>query len=206
MKAITPFVAEHFCLLCHHAYTAWETWRALEPHNPEVLKAPNLSVSAARALRRLYRAARDQAILQVVRLHDDATVSGKVTLTIDYIVKYGGWEDAEAEKLRGYQRKLNEFVFGHETSKRNDRLKLVRNQTLAHNDLAAVLVDAPTFLFSAGEDEAYFKVLEEFASLVNQEVCDAGYRFTDQCKRDGAALVRFLYDAAGAPADDAPSA
>lgn len=197
MKAITPFVAERFCLLCHHAYTAWQTWHALEPHDPEQIKPPNLSVAGARALRRLYRAIRDQAILQVVRLHDDATVSGKVTLTIDYVVQYGGWEESVGEVLREKQRKLNEFVFGHETSKRNDRLKLVRNQTLAHNDLAAVLVDAPVFLFRTGEDKAYFQVLEELTSVVNQEVCNAAYRFTDEAERDGAVLVKFLYEQAG---------
>ena len=58
-------------------------------------RAPELEKSwTVDAWARLSFISQEYALLQIVELHDQAVVSGKITLGIDYIVTYGGWSDS----------------------------------------------------------------------------------------------------------------
>jgi hypothetical protein len=193
MTSIAPVVADRFCDLCFRAYETWQTWVALASTDPDTKKPSTLGVAASRAYRRLYWALRDQAILQVVRLHDRARISNKVTLTIDYLARYGGWDEPTSKKVTDLQVELDGFVVC-----KGAGLRVVRNQSLAHNDLAAVLSDQPVSLFVRGEDTDYFRKLEMFAATVSQAAKGIAYMFRPGAKDDAEALAHHLHGGSAA--------
>jgi hypothetical protein len=89
MQALSASVIVEFCKLCGWAYEAWLNHRELFDQNPRAAELQNSW--AGDALARLSVISQEYALLQVVKLHDRAVVSGNVTLGIDYIVTYGGW-------------------------------------------------------------------------------------------------------------------
>lgn len=92
-------------------------------------------------------------MLQIAKLHDPAVVSGRVSLTLDYLVEYGGWDAATRGRLVRIKRTLDKL---------GSIMKLPRNKLIVHNDLAAVMQDTPLGAFSAGADTRYFKSLQRF--------------------------------------------
>lgn len=188
MPALSNIVADRFTQLCDDANYVWQVWRAVAAAEPDRHQPAGLPKKAALAFREMFSAIRDKAILQVVRLHDEATISGKVTLTIDYVVKYGGWPTEDGAKLAALQTKLNGFV----GSAKDGKLRAIRNRALAHNDMAAILSSDSVGVFEHGESESYFKALEEFASLVSQGVKGASFTFRSGGSEAGEALARTI--------------
>lgn len=95
----------------------------------------------------------EYVMLQVAKLHDPAVVSGRVSLTLDYIVEYGGWDSATRGRLVRSKRTLDKL---------GSVMKLPRNKLIVHNDLSTVMQDASLGTFSAGADTNYFKFLQRF--------------------------------------------
>jgi hypothetical protein len=90
-------------------------------------------------------------ILQIAKLHDPAVVSGRVSLTLDYLVEYGGWESRTRASLIRIKRTLDKF---------GTIMKLPRNKLVAHNDLSVVMQADAVGGFKVGADVNYFRALQ----------------------------------------------
>lgn len=178
MHALSASVVLEFCKLCGWAYETWLNHRELFDQNP---RAAELQKSwAGDALARLSIISQEYALLQVVKLHDRAVVTGNVTLGIDYIVTYGGWSDSVRAHLDALANELNDFA---------SQLRGARNKSLSHNDLATIVAGAPLGAFSNGADDKYFRVLQEFVNTVHEQVIGGPWPFNDLVKNDVAALL-----------------
>ena len=97
----------------------------------------------------------EYVLLQIGKLHDPAVSFGRITLSLEYVVEYGGWDLATRRKLERHKKRLDQL---------NVSIRPARNRIIAHNDLATSLADAPLGGFKAGADRAYFKTLWTFIS------------------------------------------
>jgi hypothetical protein len=177
---VAPVVVE-FCKLCGWAYETWLNHRELFDDNA---RADKLWQSwAGDTLARLSVISQEYSLLQVAKLHDSAVVSGKITLSIDYVVNYGAWSAPVRSRLEALQIKLNGF---------GSQLRNARNKSLSHNDLAAVVSGAPLGAFAKGEDEAYFQTLQELVNIVHGEVVGGPWPFDSLVKNDVAAFLAVL--------------
>jgi hypothetical protein len=181
MSALSRQVVEEFYKLCNWAYEAWLNHRELFDCNPQEVE---LQKSVANdALNRLSIISQEYSLHQIAKLHDSAIVSGNVTLGIDYIVKYGGWQQPVLTKLEELQKDLNKFA---------DKLRSARNKILSHNDLVTILNGAVLGAFPNGEDERYFETLQEFVNVVYSEVIGGPAPFNDLVKNDVAGLLAII--------------
>ena len=181
MSALSHRVVEEFCKLCDWSYQVWVNHRALFDDNP---RATELQTSlAADTLLLLGTISHEYTLLQIAKLHDPAVAAGKINLGIEYIVKYGAWNPSLATKLTELSAKLNDFA---------NNLRGVRNRSLAHNDLAAVLSGAILGEFAKDEDVKYFETLQEFVDLVHSEVVGGPYPFDDLAESDVAAFLSVI--------------
>ncbi len=178
MSVLSASVIIEFCKLCGWAYETWLSHRELFDDN---LRALELQKSwAGDELLRLSIISQEYALLQVAKLHDRAVVSGKITLSLEYIMVYGGWKPEVLEKLNRLEEKLNIFA---------RQLRDVRNKVLSHNDLASIVAGATLGEFVKGEDEAYFRNLQEFVNIIHNEIVGGPWPFNDLVKNDVAAFL-----------------
>jgi AbiU2 len=181
MAALSEPVVVEFCKLCGWAYETWLNHRELFDENA---RAEELQKSfAGDALARLSVISQEYSLLQVAKLHDSAVVSGKITLSIDYVVNYGAWSASVRSQLEALQTKLNAF---------GSQLRGARNKSLSHNDFAAVVSGATLGAFQKGDDEAYFQTLQDFVNIVHSEVVGGQWPFNDLVKNDVAAFLAVL--------------
>ena len=96
-------------------------------------------------------------LLQIAKLHDPAVISGRVSLTIEYVVEYGGWDSLSRRKLVVLKERLDAL---------GKQIRPARHKLIAHNDLAAVLGDSALGAFDAGADRKYFRTLQSFLTTV----------------------------------------
>lgn len=169
MSALSKLTAQRFCELCDDAHSSWRTRRELFEDNPRLPK-PLPGVPASYGFVRLGEILQEHAMLQLCKLHDKPVVDGNVTLSIDYVLTYGGWDEPTNKRLERLATKLHSFA-------RRKSLKDARTKTLQHNELAAVLLNAPLGAFAQDQDVAYFENLEEFASIVSEVVLGTPRRF-----------------------------
>jgi AbiU2 len=178
MQALSPHVVTEFCKLCDWAYQVWLSHRVLFDDNPRSAELQNSM--AADAFLRLSKISHEYTLLQIAKLHDRAVVSGEVTLGIEYVLKYGGWDQPTLDKLGDIATQLDAFA---------KNLRTVRNKLLSHNDLAAVLSEAPLGEFKQDEDVQYFAALQQFVDVVHSSVVGGPFPFDDLVKNDVVALV-----------------
>lgn len=181
MPALSIQLVKEFCKLCNWAYEVWLNHRCLFDDNP---LAKELQQSlAAEALYRLHAISHEYCLLQVTKLHDNAVVSGEVTLGIDYIIKYGGWEPSTLNRLKELSKNLDNFA---------KNLRKVRNKLLSHNDLAAVLSGGSLGEFEEGHDIQYFSELQNFVNLIHDEVVGGPFPFNNLVENDVVALMSII--------------
>jgi hypothetical protein len=181
MSALSPSVVVEFCKLCGWAYESWLNHRELFDENP---RASELQSSlAGDALTRLSIISQEYSLLQIVKLHDRAVTSGKITLGIEYVMTYGAWSPSVLASLQKLEEKLNGFA---------SQLREARNKSLSHNDLAAIVAGATLGAFSKGEDEAYFRALQEFTNIVHDQVIGGPWPFNNLVKNEVAAFLSVL--------------
>lgn len=181
MSALSRPIVEEFCKLCDWSFQVWLNYRELFDDNSRALELQK-SIGAE-ALARLRTICHEYTLHQIAKLHDSAVVSGQITLGIEYIVKYGGWDQQVLVKLTALANQLNGFARG---------LRSVRNKVLSHNDLAAILSGLVLGEFAKDEDIKYFEVLQEFVNVVHSEVIGGPAPFDDLVKNDVAALMAII--------------
>jgi hypothetical protein len=181
MPALSPTVALEFCKLCGWAYETWLSHSELFDRNPRYAELQRSW--AGDQLARLSVISQEYALLQVAKLHDPAIVSGKITLSIDYVVTYGAWNSTVRLNLEALKGKLDAF---------GAQLRSVRNRSLSHNDLAAIVSGKTLGSFEPGEGEKYFHILQEFVNVVHEEVVGGPWPFDDLARNDVAAFLAVL--------------
>jgi len=128
MSAHSIAVVKAFYDLCNRAYGDWRIHRILFDDNP---RKKELERSEAKhALTHFSILSQESFLLQIAKLHDPAIMQGHITLGIEYMVKYGGWETNIETKLQALQSQLKDL----------DKLtRPARNKILSHNDLESIL-------------------------------------------------------------------
>ncbi len=178
MQALSPSVVEEFCKLCDLAHEAWLNHLELFDNNPRVAELMNSF--AGDELARLSIITQEYSLLQIVKLHDKAVMNGKVTLGIDYVLKYGGWSDSVRNSLEKLTKELNDFA---------SQLREVRNKSLSHNDLATIVAGTTLGEFAKGADNRYFEALKEFVNIVHDQVIGGPRPFNTLVKNDVGAFL-----------------
>lgn len=175
---LSPIIVEAFCDLCDNAHECWLNHLALFDKNPRNIEFLNSFIGGE--WYRLFVISHEYSLLQIRKLHDKAVTSGKITLGIDYILKYGGWSDSVRFRLERLAGELNGLA---------NKLDDVRNKMLSHNDLATILAKATLGEFDEGADEKYFKDLQEFVDIVYEEVIGGPRPFNTLVKKDVASFL-----------------
>ena len=155
MSAHSTAVVKAFYDVCNRAYGDWRIHRILFDDNP---RKKELERSEARhALIHFSILSQESFLLQIAKLHDPVIIQGHVTLGIEYIVRYGGWDEKTKTKLQALQLQLNEL---------DKKARPARNKILSHNDLESILNGGIVGNFPDGMDDKYFKTLQEFVDII----------------------------------------
>ncbi len=152
-------VLKAFNDLCDRAYSDWRFHKIIFTENAR--KAEMEKSIAGKALEHFSILSQESILLQIAKLHDPAIQQGHVTLGIEYMVRFGGWDCDQEEKLKKLKNGLDELA---------TKIRPARHKILSHNDLETILSEAVLGDFPDGEDEKYFRTLQEFLDLVNLAV------------------------------------
>jgi hypothetical protein len=184
MAAIGIAAIQEFCKLCNWAYEAWATHRVLFNDNTE---ADNLKASHyGEPLGRLSIITQEYALLQISKLHDPAVQRDRINLSLEYVIKFGGWDKDTVTKL---------YKLYHDLEALAKKLRGVRNKILSHNDLAAILDASCLGEFEQGADIQYFESLQEFVNVVHEKTIGGIFPFNDLARGDAEILLTALIDA-----------
>ncbi len=171
-------IALLFCRVCGWAYEAWVTHKCLIDQND---KQADTLEKAIEFFNRLSPITQEYCLQQIAKLHDPAKQYDNLNVSIDFVVRYGEWEDKKAE-IKAIEARLLK-LWKH--------LKPARNKLLAHNDLKALLANEALGRFPEGEDDLYFAALQELVNEVHDRWGDGGpYPFDDLAKAD---VCEFLH-------------
>lgn len=98
MSAISRAVADKLFDVCNWAHETWILHRTLFDDNPDLQELGQ--GHHVYFLNHLNHVLQEYALLQMAKLHDPAVMSGRVNLSLAYILDYGGWDVATAGRLR----------------------------------------------------------------------------------------------------------
>jgi len=178
MSAHSVAVVKAFYDVCNQAYASWRIHKILFDNNP---RKKELERSEARyALMHFSILSQESLLLQIAKLHDPAIMQGHITLGVEYMVRYGGWDKSTETKLQKLQMQLNDLAM---------KIRPARHKILSHNDLEAILSGAILGNFPDGEDDKYFKTLQEFADIIHNSVIGEALPFSE----DGRVTKGFLW-------------
>lgn len=183
-SALSRTVLDKFWDQCNWAHEVWTLRRALIDHNRRKItlqRGPYLYFVVA-----VGNALHDDTLQQIAKLHDPAASGRRVSLTLEYLVEYGGWDLKTLRRLKQIKSRLDSL---------DKQIRPARNQLLAHNDLGALLSGAPLGGFKKGADKRYFKSL--FTFLVTAYKCVTGGPCAEfsSLKQETSMVVSALADA-----------
>ena len=179
MNSISKDAAVKFCQLCNWTYETWVTHRLLFDLN----KTPESNIGkAAHFSSRLAIITQEYCLQQIAKLHDPAIQKNSLNLTIDYIVRFGEWDERRGH-IEGIHAKLLNLW---------ERLKPARNKVLAHNDLETFMADAPLGSFPERADDEYFEALQALVNEVHERWVGGPYPFNDLAGADANEFLALL--------------
>lgn len=178
MQVLSASDIEEFCKLCDRAHEVWLNHLELFDNNKR--KAELMNSFAADELARLCIISQEYSLLQIAKLHDKAIMNGSATLGINYVLTYGEWSDSVRYRLEDLAKELSDFA---------SQLRAARNKILSHNDLVTRVTNTTLGEFAEGNDEKYFKALQEFVDTVHDEVVGGPYTFNTLAINDVAAFL-----------------
>jgi len=104
-------------------------------------------------------------------------------LGLEYMVRFGGWDKFNEEKLSKLKKKLDELA---------NKVRPARHKILSHNDLEVILSGATLGRFPNGEDEKYFETLKEFTDVIFSNVIGENWQFSDDSAEISQGLLWFF--------------
>jgi len=172
MNQLSEQVAKEFCKLCNWAYEAWCTHRQLFDDNP----FPEETIAKCRDFTiRLSIITQEYCLQQIAKLHDRALMHDSFNLSIEYIKKFGKWDDIEIKKITTLCNTLNDLY---------TKIRLARNKAIAHNDLKTLMRGKTVGAFPENADVLYFDALQELVNIVHTKWVGGEYPFNDFAKID----------------------
>lgn len=173
MTALSTTVIKKFCKMCDWTFQVWQLRKHLFDESP----MPQFLQDARHGdfFKRLAEVTQDYWLLQLAKLHDPPVQSGQINLSVDYIVSFGGWDDATREKLQDLRDRMADLA---------QKIKGARNKILSHNDLATLLDEKPLGSFAPGADELYFRSLQDFVNIVYDRTVGGPYPLDDLVSND----------------------
>jgi hypothetical protein len=170
-------LVKEFCLSCDWAYACTRIHRTLFDDNPkfEAVK----SGSHASFLKRLNVITQEYGLQQIAKLHD----RGSQSLTVDYIVRSGKWDEPTRAKLDALAANLRVLA---------DMIRPARDKVLAHSDRKAVLDGGVLGEFPPDADVEYFRSLQELVNVVHDATIGGEFPFDDSPERDAEGFRKLL--------------
>jgi hypothetical protein len=182
MTAISRVVADKLWDVCNWAHETWILYRTLFDENPTLQTLAN--GRHAYFLKSLHSVLQEYALLQISKLHDPAVMSGRINLSLAYILEFGGWDKDTAARLRSLKDRLDEL---------HVKIRPARNRITSHNDLVTLLEDAPVGEFQKDADVEYFRTLHDFVNCVFEQVTGTiCAEFSTFPRADAEAAIRAL--------------
>lgn len=179
---LKPVIAEEFCKHVQWAYEIWQTATTLLTQ--EAVEATRKTHSEY-LWYRLHVMMKEAFLLEIAKFHDPATHGehGRTNLTLNYIIDFGGFDLATAQRLIDLRDKLDAF---------NRGLDNVRNRILAHKDLRTILEQRNLGGFPAGADTDYFENLKQFAYIAHEAVTGFPWAWSEDGKIDAEVFLERL--------------
>jgi hypothetical protein len=187
MTALSSEVVRRFCEYCGWTYRVWKARKIVFDDNSRVEELSKSRIPYY--LEMLSMITQEYSLHQIAMLHDPAVQHGQINLTIEYVVKFGGWDSDVLNRLNGLKEDLDRFA---------GVIRSARNKILSHRDLETILAGKPLGKFEAGADDTYFQKLQEFVDLVHDKTIGGPYPLAEATVlNDAGALVHLLLDDAG---------
>lgn len=162
MSALSGKIIKEFCVLCQWARTVWDIHKTIQDNlYPELLKR----LRCPYVLSDFSIITQEYCLLQIVKLHDPALQNGKINLSIDYVIRFGGWDDDTLVELRELEKKLSEL---------KEKIISTRNKVISHNDLETILKGKVHGAFAKDKDIEYFENLQKFVNILHEKVRGGG--------------------------------
>lgn len=181
MSALSSTMTLEFCKCCQWAHTVWIIHRTFEDNLDEALGKHSRCPYVLSDLSIVFQ---EYVLLQIVKLHDPAVQSGENNLTIEYVIKFGGWDKNTLSQLEKLEKKLAEL---------KDKIIGARNKIICHNDLETILNVKLLGQFPKNEDIEYFNALQEFVNIIHEKVNGGPYILEDSMvKNDAETFVDFI--------------
>lgn len=182
MSALSKTIIFEFCKLCQWAHTVWYIHRTFENNlDDEVV---NKRSRCPYVLHDISIITQEYVLLQIAKLHDPAVQNGKNNLTIEYVIRFGGWDNETLSKLSNLEGELAYL---------KDKIKPARNKILSHNDLETILNDTVLGNFDKDADKEYFENLQKFANIIHDKVVGGPYILDNSMvKNDARTLVDII--------------
>ena len=169
-------VALEFCNTCNWAYESWLTHRNLFDDNTDI--EDNLG-QAKYFSHRLSVMTQEYTLLQITKLHDPAIMKNSLNLTLEYILRFGGW-NKNTDEVGSLKLDLDELYH---------KIKKSRNKVIAHNDLETIMRKDHHGEFAKDLDTKYFEKLQEFVNIVHDKFLEGPFPFNDLAQND---VIEFL--------------
>lgn len=182
MPALSSTIILGFCKLCSWANTVWVIHRTLGKNLND--KAISGRFRCPYVINDISIITQEYVLLQIAKLHDPAVQNGKNNLTIEYVMRFGGWDENILSTLIELEKKLEDL---------KSKIFSARNKIICHNDLETILSEKLHGEFSKDQDIEYFKALQEFVNIIHGEVVGGSYILDDSMiKNDAETLSDIL--------------
>ena len=182
MAVMSREIALKFCEMCNWVYESWTTHKKLFDKNDNADR--NIG-KCAYFTSRLSIITQEYSLQQVAKLHDPAIQGKSRNLTIDYVVRFGEWNES-IQEVEGIAARLVGL---------RDSIILARHKILSHNDLETIMANEPLGGFAEDTDEEYFEALQELVNRVHEKWLDGPYPFNDLAGSDVDEFLHLLEEA-----------
>lgn len=184
MSAHSTAVFNAFYDLCSRVFSDWHMHKVVFSNSRRMELEKSI---AGHALEYFSILSQESLLLQIAKLHDPAVQQGRVTLGVEYMVRFGGWDKATEEKLQNLKNELDELAA---------KIRPARHKMLSHNDLETILSGVTLGEFPDGEDDKYFKTLQEFADIISAAVIGEKRPFSENATRISKGFLWFFREEA----------
>ncbi len=181
MTALNSTDIEEFCKICNWTYESWITHRALFDDNPKI--DDMMKGKCGHFLGRLSNITYEYVLLQLAKLHDPAIQGNNSNLSLEYVIKYGDWDQETASTLQKLHNELKRLA---------KVIRPARNKILVHSDRKTILNASNLGGFPKDDDLKYFEALKKFANIVHEKVIGGPCLFDDLAMNDAIILLSVI--------------
>ncbi len=158
MSQLTPELTKDFHALCEWTHHAWLMHKTIEtsPQTDRLMQG-----RCKEFLGHMSRITQEYSLQQIAKLHDPALQGNNSNLSLDYVIRFGEWDESTVASLSGLRDEMTRIV--------GRSVKESRNNVLSHNDLETIQKEIVHGKFESGADERYFELLQQFLDIVNDK-------------------------------------